>query len=82
MCCCLPPRSAAARRCRCCPSSTCAPSLSQSAVSRAFVDPNDPSTVYLSQPVGEAQRLSQQPVYAANYGREEDEMYEDMGLRP
>ena len=45
-----------------------------------FVDPNDPSTIYLSQPVDESQRLSYQPVYAANYGKEEK--YEPMGLRP
>lgn len=46
-----------------------------------FVDPNDPSTIYLSQPVDESQRLSYQPVYAANYGKEE-KPYEPMGLRP
>jgi len=45
-----------------------------------FVDPNDPSTIYLSQPVDDSQRLSYQPVYAANYGKEEK--YEPMGLRP
>lgn len=48
--------------------------------SHRFVDPNDPSTIYLSQPVDESQRLSYQPVYAANYGKEEK--YEPMGLRP
>lgn len=46
-----------------------------------FVDPNDPSTIYLSQPVDESQRLSYQPVYAANYGKDE-KPYEPMGLRP
>lgn len=37
----------------------------------AFVDPNDPSTVYLTQPVDDSQRLKEQPKYAANYGAEE-----------
>ena len=46
-----------------------------------FVDPNDPSTVYLAQqPVDESQRLASAPRYAANYGQ--DEVYEPMGLRP
>ncbi|EFJ42856.1 hypothetical protein VOLCADRAFT_97016 [Volvox carteri f. nagariensis] len=51
-------------------------------VSRAFVDPNDPSTVYLAQqqPVDESLRLSSGPRYAANYGQ--DEVYEPTGLRP
>jgi hypothetical protein len=49
-------------------------------VSKAFVDPNDPSRVYLAQPVDESQRLSYQPKYAATYGHEE--RYEDMQLRP
>jgi hypothetical protein len=49
-------------------------------VSCRFVDPNDPSTIYLSQPVDESQRLDYQPVYAANYGK--DEKYEPMNLRP
>ncbi|KAI8475818.1 MAG: hypothetical protein J3K34DRAFT_464442 [Monoraphidium minutum] len=37
----------------------------------AFVDPNDPSTVYLTQPVGDEQRLKEQPKYAANFGADE-----------
>ncbi|GIL86766.1 hypothetical protein Vretimale_15646 [Volvox reticuliferus] len=50
-------------------------------VSRAFVDPHDPSTIYLAQqPVDESQRLASAPRYAANYG--EDEVYEPTGLRP
>lgn len=52
----------------------------QELVHKAFVDPNDPSTVYLSQPVDESQRLQYQPTYAANYGQEEK--YEPMNLRP
>lgn len=52
----------------------------QELVHKAFVDPNDPSTVYLSQPVDESQRLQYQPTYASNYGKEEK--YEPMGLRP
>lgn len=42
----------------------------------AFVDPNDPTTVYLTQPVGEDQRLKEQPKYAATYGA--NEKYEPM----
>lgn len=49
-------------------------------VSSAFVDPNDPTTVYLVQPADDVHRLTQQPKYAANYGQ--DEKYEDMGWRP
>eukprot|EP00879_Flechtneria_rotunda_P001965 GHRR01002139.1.p1 GENE.GHRR01002139.1~~GHRR01002139.1.p1 ORF type:complete len:214 (+),score=59.35 GHRR01002139.1:188-829(+) len=52
----------------------------QEIVHKAFVDPNDPSTVYLSQPVDESQRLQYQPTYAANYGQ--DEKYQSMDLRP
>lgn len=56
------------------------PEYTQQLVHQAFVDPNDPSTVYLTQPVDNSQRLNQQPVYAPNYGV--DERYEPMGLRP
>ncbi len=49
-------------------------------VHKAFVDPSDPTRVYLAQPVDDSQRLSYQPTYAANYGQEE--RYEDMQLRP
>jgi len=45
-------------------------------VHKAFVDPNDPSTIYLTQPVDDSQRLNHQPVYAANYGK--DEKYQPM----
>eukprot|EP00882_Tetradesmus_deserticola_P002287 GHRQ01002441.1.p1 GENE.GHRQ01002441.1~~GHRQ01002441.1.p1 ORF type:complete len:213 (+),score=79.22 GHRQ01002441.1:234-872(+) len=48
----------------------------QELVHKAFVDPNDPSTVYLSQPAAESQRLQYQPTYAPNYGQ--DEKYEPM----
>jgi hypothetical protein len=43
-----------------------------------FVDPADPTVVYLSdhQPVDDASRLASAPRYAANYG--EDEAYEPM----
>lgn len=49
---------------------------------KAFVDPSDPSTVYLTQPVDESSRLLHPaPAYAANYGS--DERYtEGTGLRP
>uniref|UniRef100_A0A7S0RKJ1 Uncharacterized protein n=1 Tax=Chlamydomonas leiostraca TaxID=1034604 RepID=A0A7S0RKJ1_9CHLO len=44
-------------------------------VQRAFVDPSDPTTVYLAQPaVPPESRVKQAPKYAANYG--EDEAYE------
>lgn len=43
----------------------------QDAVNHAFVDPNDPTTLYLTQPVGNDARLSSVPVYAANYGSDE-----------
>lgn len=46
--------------------------------SAAFVDPADPTTVYLTQPVGDAQRLRERPKYAANYGRDDDKPYEPM----
>eukprot|EP01024_Parvocaulis_polyphysoides_P050418 TRINITY_DN4907_c0_g3_i1.p1 TRINITY_DN4907_c0_g3~~TRINITY_DN4907_c0_g3_i1.p1 ORF type:complete len:232 (-),score=35.73 TRINITY_DN4907_c0_g3_i1:448-1107(-) len=45
----------------------------------AFVDPNDPTHVYVTQPVDDSQRLQQTPVYAANYGQEET--YESMYTR-
>jgi hypothetical protein len=49
---------------------------------KAFVDPSDPSTVYLTQPVDESARLLHPaPAYAASYGK--DEAYtEGTGLRP
>lgn len=40
-------------------------------VNHAFVDPNDPTTLYLTQAVGEDARLPNVPVYAANYGSNE-----------
>jgi hypothetical protein len=55
--------------------------MSCCAVPCRFVDPNDPTTIYLSQPVDESQRLAYQPVYAANYGKDE-KPYEPMNLRP
>ncbi len=42
----------------------------------AFVDPNDPSTVYLTQPVPDSAKLQEQPKYAPNYGK--DEKYQPM----
>lgn len=41
-----------------------------------FVDPADPSTIFISQPVDDSQRLPSQPKYAQNYGQ--DEAYEPM----
>ena len=40
-------------------------------VHQAFVDPNDPTTLYLTQPVGNDARLPDVPVYASNYGKDE-----------
>jgi hypothetical protein len=49
---------------------------------KAFVDPNDPSTIFLAQPVGEGDRLARPaPAYAANYGKDESYV-EGTGLRP
>jgi WW domain-binding protein 2 len=45
-------------------------------VSHAFVDPNDPTKLFLTQPVGIEQRLPTAPVYASNYGA--NEAYEPM----
>lgn len=45
---------------------------------RAFIDPNDPTTVYVTQPADESQRLPDRPVYAANYGQDDDALKEDM----
>ncbi|PNW85493.1 hypothetical protein CHLRE_03g189100v5 [Chlamydomonas reinhardtii] len=51
-------------------------------VSHAFVDPADPSTIYLAerQPVAEADRLPTAPRYTARYAHNygEDEVYEPM----
>ena len=53
-------------------------SFSASLASRAFVDPNDPTTVYLTQPAEEDQRLPERPIYAANYGHDDAALTEDM----
>ena len=53
-------------------------SFAESLASSAYVDPNDPSTVYLSQPAEESQRLPEHPKYAANYGRDDAALSEDM----
>lgn len=46
-----------------------------------FVDPGDPSRLYLAQPVSQGEVLHERPVYAATYGQAE-ERYEPTGLRP
>lgn len=46
------------------------------AMKQALVDPNDPTQLFLTQPVGEDARLPDRPVYAANYGA--DEKYEPL----
>jgi WW domain-binding protein 2 len=46
----------------------------QAQMGQAFVDPNDPTQLYLTQPV--TQRTEQKPVYAQNYGA--DEKYEPL----
>lgn len=43
-------------------------------MNQAFVDPNDPTQLFLSQPV--PQRTEQAPAYARNYGQ--DEKYQPM----
>jgi hypothetical protein len=66
------------------PSSPSAPQAPPQALQRlvatALVDPSDPSKIFLTQPVGEADRLPEAPVYASNYGQ--DEVYEPMERRP
>jgi hypothetical protein len=47
-----------------------------------FVDPNDPSKVYLTSPVRDADRIPTAPQYAPNFQQTQHERYEDMGLRP
>ncbi len=47
-----------------------------------FVDPNDPSQIYLTTPVKDSERLPTAPVYAANFSQTQHESYQDMGLRP
>lgn len=44
---------------------------------RRFVDPADPTTIYLSQPVGREAQLPAAPKYAASYGQDDDK-YEPM----
>ena len=47
-----------------------------------FVDPNDPSRVFLTSPVPDSQRIPTVPQYAPNFQQTQNERYEDMGLRP
>lgn len=47
-----------------------------------FVDPNDPSRIYLTTPVEDSERLPTAPVYAANFSQTQNETYQDLGLRP
>ena len=43
-----------------------------------FVDPSDPSKVFLTSPVDEAHRAPSAPVYAPNYAATQHERYEPM----
>ena len=45
------------------PASGPGPAAGPGSLQSAFVDPNDPSVLYLTQPVREAQRLPGAPVY-------------------
>ena len=45
---------------------------------RRFVDPSDPSKVFLTSPVDEAHRAPSAPVYAPNYAATQHERYEPM----
>ena len=47
-----------------------------------FMDPNDPSKVFLTSPVPESQRIPTAPQYAPNFQQTQNEAYQDMGLRP
>ncbi|CAL8463061.1 g2595 [Coccomyxa elongata] len=58
------------------------PQATQEMLSKAFVDPNDPSKVFLTSPVDESQRIPTAPQYAPNYTETQHERYQDMGLRP
>ncbi len=49
---------------------------------RRFVDPNDPTKVFLTSPVPSSQQLKTTPQYAPNFQETQHERYEDMGLRP
>lgn len=49
-------------------------------MNQAFVDPNDPSKLFLTQPVDDKQRIPA-PVYSPQYGQPEP-AYEPTGLRP
>lgn len=48
----------------------------QDTVATAFVDPSDPSRIFLTQPHDESDRIPTAPAYAPNYGQ--DEIYEGM----
>ncbi|MEW5302031.1 MAG: hypothetical protein WDW36_004843 [Sanguina aurantia] len=54
------------------------PGAAVNLASKAFIDPADPSTIYLTNPTDECQRLPSAPMYAANYG--EDEKYQPIGI--
>jgi hypothetical protein len=49
-------------------------------MNQAFIDPSDPSKVFLTQPVPDTQRIPA-PVYSPQYGQPEAP-YEPTGLRP
>jgi len=49
---------------------------------RRFVDPSDPSKVFLTSPVDEARRAPSAPVYAPNYAATQHERYEPMERPP
>ncbi len=48
----------------------------QDTVATAFVDPSDPSKIFLTQPHSDDDRIPTAPAYATNYGQ--DEVYEDI----
>lgn len=48
----------------------------QDTVATAFVDPSDPSKIFLTQPHNDDDRIPTAPAYAPNYGQEE--VYEGM----
>eukprot|EP00884_Botryococcus_braunii_P021645 jgi/Botrbrau1/8164/Bobra.357_2s0010.1 len=49
-------------------------------MNQAFIDPSDPSKVFLTQPVADKERIPA-PVYSSQYGQPEP-AYESTGLRP
>ena len=74
------------QHCKTCPYSAQDPSNYETVCSkpgracvvRRFVDPSDPTKVFLTSPVDEAHRAPSAPVYAPNYAATQHERYQPM----